>query len=448
MDIQFRPNFKEDRDRDKDKKKDKKDNIVERVIEKETVVEVEKPIIIEKEKIVTVPEFKTEQFYKLVAESNSSLEKTKEMIKETMDQIKYIASDPNKLKNIENILLDKSTETSKNINSIKAEFDKNLGSLLVKIEELKSYIDRNKLPFQDPTGILNTINTTVAGLKIDLGTLSKLSDIQQYLSVLKTSVDKIEVRPVVNVNTQKIEDENTRKAVEMFSDSMRIFKEVLERKMKSFEERIITLEALVQPAIPLLKEKMDKTIEAHIDIGNSLASEVISKFDSLQIDKKILSSISSNLQSISEVNKNQIDDQYKVLNENIKVYFNDAQVIMERVINQKIFDLTLQLEKTISELVQKEFSSYLSNLKIDIIPEIKVEQETKEQDILSFLGSIKQVMEGVLSQRDKEVIVVNTLHELKSKSGKLGQEAVVKKYGFIFKYSAWFKYDGQEWVRQ
>jgi hypothetical protein len=48
---------------------------------------------------------------------------------------------------------------------------------------------------------------------------------------------------------------------------------------------------------------------------------------------------------------------------------------------------------------------------------------------------------------EPKVYIVDNEHQLKHLHIKPGQEAVVKKYGFIFKRAVWFKFDGNEWVK-
>lgn len=394
----------------------------------------------------TVNDFKIEELYKLFSETNNSLEKTKSLVKESLDQIKFIASDPTKLKSIENLISDQFKFNTINVDSLKGEFNKNLGALSVKIEEMKSYIDKNKLPFPDPTGNLNAINATIAGIKIDLNSLSKFSDIQQYLTILKSSIDKLNVNPVVNITTQKIEDTDTKAALLQFSTSVNDLKTSFVNKIKDFENRLIFLEALVQPAIPSLKEKMDKTLEAQIEIGTSISSEVISKLIEYKLDERIISKLQVYVDSVLSNQQKTSEDLKSSMEKELKNYFENSQKDFERIVNQKIFDLTIQLEDIVSGLLRKELSVYLSNLKIDV-PPITVQSNDSKEEVMSLLGIVKQTIQSCFVGMEPTIYIVDEFHQLKHLHTKPGQEAVVKKYGFIFKRPVWFKFDGIEWVR-
>lgn len=450
MDIQFNPPVSKKKSEKKDYDQEpKEEKVIERIIEK--IVEVEKPIIVEKEKLITVTntEVKTEEFYKLLSESNSSLEKTKQMVKEAMDQIKYIASDPNKLKSLESLIQNQFSVTNSNFDSLKGEFNKNIASLSVRLEELKPYIDKVKTNgSQESSSYLNSINAVISGIKTDLQSLSKISEVQQYLSLIKSSIDKIQVNPIVTVTTQKIEDTETKEAIKKFNETILSLKEVISTRIRGFEERLTILEAFIQPMVPSLKEKMDKTLEVHVELANSLASDVIQKFNDSAIPEKIIYSTKTLI--------NELQEQYKVkanivkdeVISSLKVHFENNNEDINRVVNQKIFDLSLQLKDIVSNLLQEELTKYLSNLKVDI-PPITVQSNDSKEQVLSLLGVVKQTIRVAFLEMKNEVIVVETLKDLKDKIGKPGQEALVKKhpYMFFFNKSVWFKSNGQEWYR-
>jgi len=423
---------------------------VERIVEKKVKVPVEriieKPVVVEREKLVTITDVKTEAFYEQLADLNSSVEKTKELVKQALDQMKYIASDPNKLKSIEELLSKQFSVNIQNIDSVKTESYKNLNVINQSINEIKTYIDKNKpSTSKDYTGDLNTIIRSLESLKLDLNSLNKLSDLSQYLTTIKSSIDRINVTPQVNVTTQKIEDENTKKALSSFTETFIRLESTILKQTKELENRMIQLESLVQKHVPDIYMGMQETVKIHQQVSDKLQSQFKQAIDSYKIEDRIKQTLTSYMIEKLKEDKSLLMAFFLELDKKIQLKFENSDSQFERVVNQKIFDLTLQLQTEISSILKSELNNYLSTINVEVpTPEVTVKSEDSSEAVLSLLGIVKQTIQNSL--RKSEPTIVDSYGQLKTLPAKIGDEACVRKYGLSIRRPKWFKFNGEVWI--
>ena len=107
----------------------KEEVIVEKEVEKIVDRIIEKPVIVEREKLIQVPDLKTEEFYKLIYDIGSKIQDIKNEIKESSAQVIVSTRENQELKKLNNSILKLEKIVENSIKSILPDQYKNIESV-------------------------------------------------------------------------------------------------------------------------------------------------------------------------------------------------------------------------------------------------------------------------------------------------------------------------------
>lgn len=402
------------------------EDIPTKIVEKEVIKEVpvdrekivERPVFVDREKIVQVPELKTEEFYKLVANINSRVQEVKDQFKEVSNQMKYLASDPQQIKKVSSKIDTLEKELKSTIETIGPTTYKNVESIRQEVVKLSQYVQNISKPkdhtrdFQNIIEILNSIG------KPDL---SKIDSISQYLTVLKQSVDKIKVNPEVKVTTQKIEDTATKEKLEEFTKSINALTNLISTKTKDTDFKLDVVKSLNESNIPLIQDNLKSIVEL-INKNHEKNPQLFTKILS---ESKIVDEIKHEIDSIIETNSKEFikhfasvhHDTKQSIGEEFKAYREE----FVRELNQRLFDITLDLKSSIHSILKEELEKSLSSIKLD----------TPDSPEVTMLSLISTIRETLRNERQPRVFIVSDVHSMNMIEDQIvGDSVLVKKVSF------------------
>lgn len=442
MDITPAPIQQED-----NKQKSKTKQIVEQHHHHETIIErpvdriVEKQVVVEKEKLVKVPEIHTEALYSQLANLNSRVEESKQKLNQLFDQIKYVANDPSKFKRLEDTLGASFKDIVSEVSSVKQEIHRNLVEVKNTISILEKGLGSIKLPSQkDYSNDFSTVIKLIDQSSKTLQSLGKLDEVKSFLSVLKQSIDKINFNPVVNVTTQKIDDSKTVQSLENVNNTLQKLHEVITKKILDYSFKADSVKATVENSQAQMTGLFETLSEQFKAIESRFPKLLVTELQNANISE----SINTDLSTILDLYRVELTNSYNDIDAKVRNTYELLSIKVteefERLVNQKLFDMTVDLKSSIASIVKEEINSYLKSFKVE------VDMPTNELDSLSYLSVIKETIQSTLDAQKKHwLYVVNSFEQLPTDyTNYVGRIILVKRLSF-FKRNKSFICDGQGW---
>jgi len=442
MDITPAPVQQEDT-----KPKSKTKQIVEQHHHHETIIErpvdriVEKQVVVEKEKLVKVPEVHTEALYNQLANIGARIEESKQKLNQLFDQIKYVANDPSKFKRLEETIGSSFVDVKSEVSTIKQELHRSLVEVKNAIARVQEGFGTIKLPpGKDYSNDFSTVIKLIDNVSKPLVSLDKLDEIKSFLSVLKQSLDKINFNPVVNVTTQKIEDTKTVQALDNVNNILAKLHDVITKRINEYSIKADTVKATIEDYLPKIVQLFESLSTQLKTMESKIPKLLVTELN----NSNVAESINTDLVTILDLYRTELINSYNDIDLKTRNTYELLSIKVteefERLVNQKLFDMTVDLKSTISSIVKEEINSYLKSFRVE------VDMPNNDLDSLSYLSLIKETIQTTLdSQKKYWTYVVNSFEQLPTDyTNYVGRIILVKRLSF-FKRNKSFICDGQGW---
>jgi succinylglutamate desuccinylase len=415
-----------------------------KIVEKEVIVDrpivvrkeviVDRPVIVEKEKIVKVKDINLESIVTLINNISTKLEDLKSKNKESLDQLKYVASDPQQIKKLGTRLETIQVEISRLANQPKEPSNdirfenlrKDLNLVLTQVSNLAKPKDYSR----DIESIQNSINNLA---QKDLG-VEKFEEVKQYLTLIKQSVDKVEVKPEVRITTQQIEDTKTRVAVEEVTKAIGSLLSLNSSQSKESGFKLDVVKSLIEAHVPSIFNsltKLQSTLETQVSGSSEIFLKTLKKSSMLS---DIKSETESALESHLTYLNSELNRLFSEIFTSIGSEFEAYREQFTREINQRLFDINLDLKSSVASILKEELNQFLSRMKIDT--------DSSDGSVLSLLSTIK---ETIRSEKAPRTYLVSTIHALNQiESPMIGDTSIVKKVNW-FKRNQFYTWNGTYW---
>lgn len=410
---------------------------IEKIVEIEKPVEriIEKPVIVETEKIVQVKEVHTDALYEQLSYLNARNEELKQLIKTTLDQIKYVASDPNKFKALQKDLDTKLESFKGHVDSIKPDFYRNIESLR---KELISIT--NKLESQKPDNNKNydsnfeLLNKLLQGMRGELVEITKIQDVISYLNIVKKSIDGLNINPKVSVTTQVIEDKNTQESLRLQTEEFKALREDQKSKLLEIIPKLDSVKASVESNLHSITKSVSDIEKVLEQVEVSIPDSVKQAMGEIGVDSIVTESMEYIVRDFQDNLSKELSKTISLIKKSLQESKEGFEKSFDTIMNQKVFDLTIDIQKSISLIVRDELNSYLSSFKVQVdVPD----------NTLSLINIIQRTISDSLKQEPIKYIV-NKVEDLPVNTNYLGRIVIVRYVSFI-KRNKPYIFDGETW---
>lgn len=418
---------------------------VEKIVEKEIIVEKEKQIFIDRpiEKIIQKETIKLDDnLFKLIANINANLESFKKQVNEDFNRYKFDFQNRVEFKQlqgqIESILLkfeNNSGETKssiyKNLNSIRQE-------LILLVDVVKN-IPRPEI--KDYTKQFELINKLINQTRGDINLYNKLPEITSFLVSLMKKIDSINVNPQVNVTTQIVRNEDLVEQIKKLVEQIESFRNDQKSKLLEIVPKLDSVKATVEKDLQFLKVLTNENLEITKNLKQEISKEVLNKIEKSNIFGENLKNVQDILNiftvRFSEDMKQSFETSFKSFVLGIDTFKQE----IETFTTNKLFEILVDVKNIIRDVLKQELDSYLSSVQIK-----DTEIKDEKLNMFDFLNMVKStISQTIETTKEKNYLnIVEKFEDLPYDDFYKNRIIKVKKVSFL-KRNRIYLFDGMNW---
>lgn len=413
-----------------------KEIVIEKEVEKPIEKIIEKPVFIEKEKLVTVPDIKTEAFYSRIVEINANIEELKNKIKDFHSIIIHLNKQPEYVKEIAFYI----NETLKNLKeeqkNIEIKILKENDSIKKEFANLYKELNQLNKPVYDYNPKLDAILSIFKNSDKKNESSSINQELKTYLNMIKTSLDKIDIKPEIKVTTQKVDLNELKNLSNTIEKNVFEINEKVSFHLKEVSTKIDILKALIESTLPNVIIELKEIVKGYKDLQEKVPMKMIDILSKSNLESSISENVKEVVNDFHKKSLKELKEETEKLNEACLKSFDESKNFLDQEIQKTFFENTLSLQKTIKALIESNIKDFLLNIKIEN------ELQDSSDNVFSVVEFLKKTIQEEVNQIP---IYVKNLKSLKSLKVPKGKIAIVNKVSF-WKRNVPYIFDGKSWI--